>query len=73
MELYLDTANVAEVERLARITGAGVTPPIQALWQPAKNLSGRMVTRAAKRHREGTLFAQGRRDAKRDGGKKPND
>lgn len=31
MELYLDTANVAEVERLARIFRLPASPPTRAL------------------------------------------
>jgi hypothetical protein len=40
MELYLDTANVAEVERLARIFPLRASPPTQALLPPAVNPSG---------------------------------
>ena len=48
MELYLDTANVAEVERLARIYPlAGVTTN-RALSPPVKSRSG-MCCRACKK------------------------
>ncbi len=71
MELYLDTANVAEVERLARIFPiAGVTtnPSIvaaskESIWDVLPRLQNAIGE-------EGTLFAQTMsRDAKRDGGK----
>ena len=57
MELYLDTANVAEVERLARVS-AQASPPIRASLPPAVSQSGRCC-RACKRHGpKGRLFAQ---------------
>ncbi len=40
MELYLDTANVAEVERLARVFPIAGAPPTQASLPPAVNPSG---------------------------------
>lgn len=70
MELYLDTANVAEVERLARIFPiAGVTtnPSIVAA---AKNLSG-MCCPGCKRHRRRRHFicADHEPRRERDGGR----
>ncbi len=48
MELYLDTANVAEVERLARIYPLAGVPPTRALSQPVKRRFG-MFFRACKK------------------------
>ncbi len=63
MELYLDTANVAEVERLAHFPDC--RRHHQALWQPAKNLSGMCCQLQNAIGEEGTLFAQTMsRDAK---------
>lgn len=51
MELYLDTANVAEVERLARIFPiAGVTTNPSIVAASKESISG-MCCPAAKRHR----------------------
>lgn len=70
MELYLDTANVAEVERLARIFPiAGVTtnPSIvaaskESIWDVLPRLQNAIGE-------EGTLFADHEPRRERDGGR----
>lgn len=70
MELYLDTANVAEVERLARIFPiAGVTtnPSIiaaskESIWEVLPRLQKAIGD-------EGILFAQTMSATRRDGGR----
>ena len=64
MELYLDTANVAEVERLACIYPLAGEPPTRALSPPVKSRSG-MCCRACKKPsvREGTFAQTMSRDA----------
>ncbi|VDZ81652.1 transaldolase [Salmonella bongori] len=71
MELYLDTANVAEVERLARIFPiAGVTTNPSIVAASKESVWG-CAAQAAKRHRRRRHFIRANHEPRRerDGGR----